>query len=223
MELDSMVQFDLHTDPGELLPGAVDSLMTEEALYYWSTPRIGYPDPMTEMTEEINQTIWSFTGPIYLLYGISVPLGAIVCGIGILLYTGAKGSTIWKVGLGSFIIFVFSFVTLALNIYYPPLFAVGGTVILLLFIGMLWLRGKEHLARKGSFTAAAIYKLVGYIFMVSAAWFLCGKAAEGFVIGFDGLPIASMMNILILLLMGWVFLFLSDYKSRNELESLESQ
>ncbi len=48
-----------------------------------------------------------------------------------------------------------------------------------------------------------------------AAWILCGKAAKGFVKGLEELPTTSMMNILILLAMGWIFLFLSHYKSRQ--------
>jgi hypothetical protein len=54
------------------------------------------------------------------------------------------------------------------------------------------------------------------MFMFMAAWFLCGKAAEGFVKGLEGLPTMSTINILILLTMGWVFLFLSDYKSHKQ-------
>lgn len=167
-------------------------------------------------TEEINRTIWAFSGPLNRLYGLSVPLGAIVTGVGILLYSGAKGSTVWKVGIGLFITFFISLVTLALNLYSPPLFGIGGTLILLSFIGILWLWAKKRIALKGSSTTAANFKLVGYVFMLIAAWFLCGKAAEGFVKGLEGLPTMSMMNILILLALGWVFLFLSDYKSRQQ-------
>jgi len=167
-------------------------------------------------TDEINQTIWAFTGPLNRLYGLSVPLGAIATGIGMLLYSGAKGSTVWKVGIGLFIMFVISLVTLALNLYSPPLFGIGGTLILLSFIGILWLWAKEHIDLKGSSTTAADFKLVSYVFMLIAAWFLCGKAADGFVKGLEGLPTMSMMNILILLAMGWVFLFLSDYISGQQ-------
>jgi hypothetical protein len=166
-------------------------------------------------TEEINQTIWAFTGPLNRIYGLSVPLGAIVTGVGILLFSGAKGSTVWKVGIGLFFTFFISLMTLALNLYSPPLFGIGGTLILLSFIGILWLWAKERIALKGSSTNAADFKLAGYVFMLIAAWFLCGKAAEGFVKRLEGLPTMSMMNILLLLAIGWVFLFLSDYKSRQ--------
>jgi len=165
--------------------------------------------------EEINQTIWAYTGPLQLLYGISIPLGAIAAGVGIFLYAGAKGSTVWKVGMGLFITLFISFLTLVLNVYSAPVFGIGGSLILLSFIGIAWLWATERLALKGSPTIAVDFRLVGYVFMLMAAWFLCAKAAEGFVKGLEGLPTMSMMNILILLAMGWVFLFLSHYKSHQ--------
>lgn len=121
--------------------------------------------------EEINQTIWATTGPLFLLWGIGVPLGGIVAGIGLLLYSDAKGSTVWKVGIGLFIAFIISSVTVALNFYSAPLFGIGGTLILLSFTGILWLWAKERIALKGSSTTAADFKLVGYVFMLIAAWF----------------------------------------------------
>jgi hypothetical protein len=45
------------------------------------------------------------------------------------------------------------------------------------------------------------------------------EKAEGFVKAVEGLPIVSMMNILIFLSMGWIFLFLSHYKSRQQQSS----
>ncbi len=69
------------------------------------------------------------------------------------------------------------------------------------------------MALNGSSTIAADFRLVGYVFMFMAAWILCGRAAQGFVKGLEGLPIMSMMNVLILLAVGWVFLFLSHFKS----------
>lgn len=167
-------------------------------------------------TEEINQTIWAFTGPLNLLSGSSSLLGAMVAGVGVLLYADAKGSTVWKAGIGIFMVLIIALVATVLNLYSAPLFGIGGTIILLSFIGVLWLLAKERMAHEGSSTTAADFKLVGYVFMFMAAWFSCGKAAEGFVKGLEGLPTTSMMNVLILLAMGWGFLFLSDYKSRQQ-------
>jgi len=166
-------------------------------------------------TEEINQTIWAFTGPLNILSGVSGLLGAMVAGVGISLYAGAKGSTAWKIGIGSFIVLTVALVATAFNFYSAPVFGIGGSLILLSFVGTLWLWAKERMALKGSSTIAADFRVVGYVFMLMAAWILCGKAAQGFVKGLEGLPTMSMMNILILLVMGWVFLFLSHYKSHQ--------
>jgi len=167
-------------------------------------------------TEEINQTIWAFTGPLNILSGVSGLLGAMAAGVGISLYAGANGSTVWKIGIGLFVVLMIALVATALNFYSAPVFGIGGTLILLSFIGMLWLWAKERIALKGSFTIAADFRLVGYVFMLMAAWILCGKAAQGFMKGLEGLPVTSMMNVLILLATGWVFLFLSHYKSRQQ-------
>ena len=166
-------------------------------------------------TEEINQTIWAFTGPLNILSGVSGLLGAVIAGVGISLYAGANGSTVWKIGIGLFVVLMIALVATALNFYSAPLFGVGGVLILLSFIGALWLWAKERMTLDGSSTIAADFRLVSYVLMLMAAWILCGKAAQGFVKGLEGLPTTSMMNILILLATGWVFLLLSEYKSRS--------
>jgi hypothetical protein len=198
--------------------GLVVFWMSVTWMIAWVFIRRGIFGPLLHSltTEEINQTIWAFTEPLNRLYGLSVPLGAIVAGVGVLLYSDAKGSTVWKVGTGLFIMFVISLITLAFNLYAPLLFGVGGTLILPSFIRILWLWAKDRMALKGLSKTAADLKLPGYVFMLIAAWFLCGKAAEGFVKGLEGLPTMSMMNILILLAMGWVFLFLSHYESHKQ-------
>jgi hypothetical protein len=78
-------------------------------------------------TEEINQTIWAFTGPLNILSGVSPLLGAIVAGVGISLYAGAKGSKVWKVGIGLFIVLIIALVATVLNF---------------LFRSGFWYRGK---------------------------------------------------------------------------------
>jgi ABC-type Na+ efflux pump permease subunit len=44
---------------------------------------------------QINETIWATDGALFLLWSLSIPLGALFAGVGILLYTGSKGSRIW--------------------------------------------------------------------------------------------------------------------------------
>jgi hypothetical protein len=108
--------------------------------------------------DELNQTIWGMSRPMGILYNSSASLG------GILIYSGAKGLTVLKFGIGVFLANILAFVVMSFG-HVPPLFAIGGTVILLSFLGILWLWGKERMALKGASTAAADYKLVGYVFL----------------------------------------------------------
>ncbi len=165
--------------------------------------------------DEVNQTMWAFTGPWFLLWALGIPLGALVAGIGILLYSSAKGSTVWKYGIG---------IALAVSIgmgggalgHIPPLFGIGGTLILLFFMGILWLWAKERMALKDLSTAAADLKLVGYVFMLIAAWFICGIASQPFLKVFEGEAPGTPIHVMIFLVLGWLFLFLSHYKSRKQ-------
>jgi hypothetical protein len=120
---------------------------------------LAYAPLMRSLTmEETSQTFWAFRGPLQSLYGLSMPLGAIVAGVGMLLYARAKGLTVWMVGIGAFVTLLISLMTLALNLYFPQLFGIGGSLILLSFIGMLWLLAKERMALKGSSTTAVDFK-----------------------------------------------------------------
>ena len=166
---------------------------------------------------ELNQTFWTPTGSGTMLWGIAAPLGAIVAGIGMLLYSGAKGSTVWKFGIGTFLGFVIVIVLVNMQIrHFPPLFGIGGALILLFFIGIVWLWAKERMALKKTSTATADLKLVGYVFMLIAAWFVCGLASQPFLKALEDEAPSSPIHVIIFLVLGWLFLFLGHYKSRQE-------
>jgi len=168
-------------------------------------------------TNELNQTIWALGGPLMMLWGVfGAPLGAIVAGIGLLLYSGAKGSTVWKFGIGVFLAYIIGMALGRLG-HFPPLFGIGGTLILLFFIGILWLWAKERMALKGSSTTAADLKLVGYVFMLIGAWFVCGIASQPFLKALEGQAPSSPVHVIVFLVLGWLFLFLSHYKSRKQI------
>jgi len=165
--------------------------------------------------DELNLTMWAVTGPWFLLWAFGVPLGALVAGIGVLLYSGAKGSTVLKYGIGIFLALFAGMVAGSLG-HIPPLFGIGGTLILLFFIGILWLWAKERIALKETSTTAADLKLAGYVFMLIAAWFICGIASQPFMKAFEGEAPTTPIHVMILLVLGWLFLFLSHYKSRKQ-------
>ena len=165
--------------------------------------------------DEVNQTMWAVTGPWFLLWAYGVPLAALVAGIGALLYSGAKGSTIWKSGIGIFLGIIIAMASTFLG-HIPPLFGIGGTLILLFFIGILWLWAKERMALKDASPSAADLKLVGYVFMLIAAWFICGIASIPFLKALEGEAQSTPLHVMILLVLGWLFLFLGHYKSRQQ-------
>lgn len=168
--------------------------------------------------DELNKTMWAFTKPWYLIWALGgVVIGALTAGIGLLLYTGAKGSTVWKFGVGSFLAY---FISMSIGMagigHIPPLFGIGGTLILLFFIGILWLWAKERVTLSDELAVAADLKLYGYIFFVIAAWFICGIASYPFLKALEEVQQATPYHVMILLVLGWLFLFLSHYKARKQ-------
>ena len=165
--------------------------------------------------DELNLTMWANEGTWTMVWGLfGVPMAAIVAIIGILLYSGAKGSTALKYGIG---VFLGLFVAMAAGYlgHIPLLFGIGGTLILLFFIGILRFWAKERMALEGAFTAADL-KLTGYVFMLIAAWFTCGIASQPFLKALDEQSPSTPIHVIILLVLGWFFLFLGHYKSRKQ-------
>ena len=79
----------------------------------------------------------TFTGPLNILSGVSPLLGALVAGIGIFLYVGVKGLTVWKVRIGVFVVLAIALVAMVLNLYSALGFGIRGSLILLSFFGMI--------------------------------------------------------------------------------------
>ena len=165
---------------------------------------------------ELNQTMWAYLGFWHVLWGFGVVLGALVAGIGALLYSAAKGSAVWKFGIGILLTVIIVWVVLPNLGHFHPLFGIGGTLILLFFIGILWLWAKERMALKGSSTTAADFKLVGYVFMLIAVQSTCAVAGTPFFKAMEGEAPISPIHVIIFFVLGWLFLFLSHYKSRKQ-------
>lgn len=51
-DLDSLVSFNVISDPSESDPLPPDSLGVEDVLYYWASPQIGFPEPVIPEREE---------------------------------------------------------------------------------------------------------------------------------------------------------------------------
>ena len=59
-------------------------------------------------------------------------------------------------------------------------------------------------------------KMVGYVFLLIAAWFTCGIASQPYLKALDEISLESPIHVMIFFVLGWFFLFLSHYKSSKE-------
>lgn len=165
---------------------------------------------------ELEQSIWKVTGPLMMTYGLSPALGAFLAGIGAMIYSGAKRSTVWRFGLGVFLCLAIAMVGMQSGWYFPPLFGIGGALIILFFTGILWFWAKERMALQGAQAVSTDYRLAGYVFLMMATWFTCGIGSQPFLDALEGMGPTNPIHIMLLLTLGWLFLFLSHYQSRQQ-------
>ncbi|MGD8537935.1 MAG: hypothetical protein PVI66_04370 [Candidatus Aminicenantes bacterium] len=165
--------------------------------------------------DELNQTMWATDGTWYWMWAFGVPLAAIVAAVGIVLYVGAKGLKALKYGIG-ILLAVFIGMMAGFLGHIRPLFGIGGALILLSFTGIMWMWAKERMAIKDGPTIATDLKMVGYVFMLIAAWFICGIASQPYLKALDETSPSTPIHVMIFLVLGWLFLFLSHLKSRKQ-------
>ena len=166
--------------------------------------------------EEVRQTVWGATSPLFGLWASSVAIGAILAGVGILLHVRSKGWRIWLFGIGVFVVLLIDMLSrwriLPQPGHFPPLFGLGGGLIVAFFLGILWFWAKRYASLEGAAKMAAEYQLTGYVFFVIAMWYLCGELSWAFQKALKDLPRTSPVAIIAYLVLGWLFLFLSHYK-----------
>jgi hypothetical protein len=166
--------------------------------------------------EEFEQTIWATTRPLINVWGNALPLGVLLAGLGLMLHSGGRRSKAWMTTIGVLLGVTASLVTGSLG-HFPPLYAIGATLILLCFFGTLWLWARERVGLTGQFAVAADLKLVGYLFMLIAVWYTCGIAGPQWIKAFAERPPAmEPFSVMLLFVLGWLFLFLGHYKSRKQ-------
>jgi hypothetical protein len=170
----------------------------------------------TMTLEQLNESVWSPTGPLMMLWGVGgVPLGTVIAGIGLLLYAKAKGLTTLFFALGVLVAIIVAMTSGSLE-FYPFLFGIGGTIILLSFFGILWFWAKNRKDMEGQAAKAANLRLVAYVFFLNASWFTCGMGGQMMAKAFEGFDNSPPLHIMIFFVLGWVFLFLSHYQARKE-------
>jgi hypothetical protein len=159
---------------------------------------------------EIGETAWALDRPLFWVWALSVPLGSILAGVGLLLRAGSKGLHIAMFGIGMLLaLFVIQFIPN--STHRPPAFGIVGGLILALFLAILWfwLKRRPHLEGPAKLTADL--RLTGYVWFIIAMWYLCGRLGAPYLGAFSELEQGSPVPIILYLALGWLFLFLAQY------------
>ena len=162
--------------------------------------------------EELASTIWAEAGPLFILWALSVTLGSILAGIGAFLTVKTKPVFSWIAGIGV-LSAVFLMVIVWTRVYNPLLFGTGGIINLVAFFAIVWIWMKRYTGVGIQEKVVGSYKLLGYIFWINATWFLCGETGKLHLKAFEGSPAPSPIEIMVFLVLGWLFVLIGEYKA----------
>ena len=158
----------------------------------------------------------------YLIWAYSFKLGIFFIGIGVLLKSSIILTRFRLILTGGILYLLLAYIPMPGP--YSLFFGIGGSIITVLlvltFIG--WVRDREHL--EDIEKASADYRLMGYFFFAMATYNLCplmGVKAFGLYpekmirFGLQSEAASFASRIMIELVLGWVFIFLSYRKKFN--------
>jgi hypothetical protein len=167
--------------------------------------------------EEVGETIWASTSPLFGLWATAIPIGAILAGAGLLIAVRAKRSHIWLFGLGIFGVLLIDILSrweiLPEPGHSPLLFGIGGGMIMGFFLIILWYWAKKYTTLRDQERSAAELQLAGYVFLIIGMWYLCGELSRPYQRALLDQSLGSPVSTIVYLALGWLFLLFSHYKS----------
>ena len=172
----------------------------------------------TLTADELDATAWAIGDPLFILWALSVALGSVVAAVGAFLYVKASPAFPWLTAIGV-LAAVILMVLVWSKVYNATLFGVGGILILISFFAVVWVWMKKHAGLDSAGKTAGSFKLIGYIFWINASWFLCGETAKMHLKAFEGQSPPSPIEIMVFLVLGWLFVLIGDYKEMRLRES----
>ncbi|MHC4395792.1 MAG: hypothetical protein ACYS1A_09065 [Planctomycetota bacterium] len=199
--------------------GTVYVFVMSWAFMWWLIPKYRF-FPL----EQTNGTIWAVGGLIFNLAFLSIPLGVPLMAIGLLLYAEQKKSRIWPMVILCVFLILSGMFPSTLG-YYPAAFGILAGLQIVLFIAILWYWGKKRRGLEGLAGTAADYQLISYVFFLITAATICGLLGNPFFGLYfpemvleskdELMPMAYSMGIklIVYFTLGWLFTFLSHYKS----------
>lgn len=165
----------------------------------------------TLTAEELDATAWAVGDPLFILWALSVAVGSVVAATGAFLYVRAQPAFPWLTAVGV-LVAVILMVMVWSKVYSPALFGIGGILILLSFFAVVWVWMRKYAGLDTAHKTAGSFKLIGYIFWINASWFLCGETGKMHLKAFEGQSPPSPIEIMVFLVLGWLFVLLGDYK-----------
>jgi hypothetical protein len=138
-------------------------------------------------------------------------MGSILASIGAFVYVKTRPVFPWLTGIGVLGAVVATVIVWS-RFYNSTLFGALGIIILLSFFGIVWIWMKRYAGLDIREKTAGSCKLIGYVFWINASWFLCGDTGKLHLKAFEGSPAPTPIEIMVLLVLGWIFVMLGDYK-----------
>ena len=165
--------------------------------------------------EQFENTIWTRDGILFIAWAASVPVGALLACIGILIYCRTKAAIVWLFGIG---IAVITYVVARMlpSGHDPSLYGMGGSLIVILFLCILVFWAKKQKTLKGPAKIAGYFQLTSYVFFLITAWYLCKVLGTPYMKALAEDPVESPVEIIIFVVLGWFFLFLGHYKAHKQ-------
>ena len=176
---------------------------------------------------EMAEAYWDTLDPAGLtmarIWGISGPLGFILTFIGSSLVSNMKAGLIWILtasGLAILALIIISPFPLTSSIF----FGISGSVILLLWLGIVMIWGKKRASFTDKEVVATDLKMIGYMFFALATWLICGMSSmltllfypdEIAYLQIQENAIGIIYLVMSFLVLGWFFSFLGQYKSKK--------
>lgn len=170
-----------------------------------------YRNLRTLTGEELEATIWALDRPVFLLWALSITIGSTLAGIGAFVFVKTRPVFSWITGVGVFGV-VAATVVVWSRVYNSAMYGVGGIIILLSFFAIVGIWMKKHAGLDLEQKIAGSYRLIGYVFWINASWFLCGETSKLHLEAFQGSPAPMPFEIMVLLVLGWVFVMVGDFK-----------
>jgi hypothetical protein len=158
----------------------------------------------------------------YLIWAYSFKFGIFFIIIGVLLRTNIKLRRIWLYAAGGVVYLALAYIDIPG--YHKLLFGIGGGIMSVLIVWILWLLAREHRENQKTGELSTELRIAGYFFLAMATYNMCPLLGiKGFALqpekmieyGLQAQAVSFASHVLIELVLGWVFIFLSHLSKRT--------